>query len=67
MLALSQWSDHWNPAAAGPTALVVDRQSGQAVRALMTSRADVQPLKLGQIRIEPGPGLRRAVRRKHAG
>jgi DNA-binding HxlR family transcriptional regulator len=63
MLALSQWSDRWNPPEGGPVALVLDRHSGQPVRALMTSRADVQPLKLAQVRIEAGPGLRRSVTR----
>jgi DNA-binding HxlR family transcriptional regulator len=64
MLALSQWSDRWNPPDGGPLAQVLDRHSGRPVRALMTGRADVQPLKLSEIRIEPGPRLRRSGRRK---
>jgi DNA-binding HxlR family transcriptional regulator len=62
MLALSQWSDRWNPPAAGPVAMAVDLRTGHPVRALMTSRADVEPLKLAEIRIEPGPGVRARAR-----
>lgn len=64
LLALSQWSDRWNPPAAGPAARVLDRQTGHPVRALMTGRADVSPLSLAEIRIELGSGVRRVPARK---
>src|SRR4051794_39634114 len=46
MLALSQWSDHWDLPKAGPAARVVDRGSKRAVRVVMTSRSDVAGLTM---------------------
>src|SRR5262249_39382331 len=59
MLALSQWSDRWDPPAAGPAARVVDKATKRAVNVMMTSRADVRGLTLSDILIRPGPGARR--------
>jgi DNA-binding HxlR family transcriptional regulator len=63
MLALSQWSDRWNPPPAGPAVRVLDRSAGDPVRALMTSRADVAAMSLSDVRIELGTGIRRRLPR----
>jgi DNA-binding HxlR family transcriptional regulator len=63
MLALSQWSDRWNPPASGPAAAVLDR-AGHPVRVVMTGRADVVALSLEEVRIVPGASVRRASHRK---
>ena len=62
ILALSQWSERWRPQAQGPVASVTHRGSGRAVRVVMTSDPDAEGLTLGDIRIAPGPGAKRAPR-----
>ena len=56
LLAISQWSERWMPPPAGPVAHVRERVSGQPVRVVMTSEAEVRPLTLGELDITPGPG-----------
>src|SRR5215470_14286335 len=59
MLALSQWSDRWDPPTAGPAARVTDKQTRRAVKVVMTSRSDVRGLALSDLLLRPGPGSRR--------
>ena len=59
ILALSQWSDRWAPAAEGPASRVVDKDTHRAVSVVMTSQPDVQALTMDDIRIRLGPGAKR--------
>jgi DNA-binding HxlR family transcriptional regulator len=56
LLALSQWSDRWDPPKAGPAALVTDRETRRAVSVVITSRADIRGLTIDDLSIRPGPG-----------
>jgi DNA-binding PadR family transcriptional regulator len=56
LLALSQWSDRWDPPKAGPAARVTDRETKRAVSVVMTSRADIRGLTIDDLSIRPGPG-----------
>jgi len=61
LLALSQWSERWDPPPAGPIALVSDRRSGLPVTAILSSDPQAQPLSLSDILIAPGPGAVRLL------
>jgi DNA-binding HxlR family transcriptional regulator len=56
LLALSQWSDRWDPPKAGPAARVTDRATKRAVSVVITSRADIRGLTMDELSIRPGPG-----------
>jgi len=58
LLALSQWSDRWDPPKEGPAARVTDREARRAVRVVMTSRADIRGLTIEDLSIRPGPGAK---------
>ncbi len=57
--ALSQWGDRWMPAGDGPAAKVTDRESGRAVKVVLTSEPRVKSLSMRDLEIAPGPGARR--------
>jgi DNA-binding HxlR family transcriptional regulator len=59
LLALSQWSDRWDPPPGGPVAVVTARGSGRPVRAVMTDEAQVRALPMADLSLRLGPGARR--------
>jgi len=59
IVALSQWSERWDPPPDGPVAQVRARKSSRAVRAILTSDATVEALSLREVEITPGPGAKR--------
>ena len=56
LMALSQWSERWDPAPDGPVAKVVDRRNGRPVTVIMSSEVQAEPLTLPDLEITPGPG-----------
>lgn len=61
LMALSQWSEHWDPPPEGPVARVTSRRSGQPVRVIL-SAGKSEGLSLSELEIAPGPGARRLSR-----
>ena len=59
LLAISQWSDRWDPPPEGPAAVVHTRETGRPVLVVMTSTADVESLGRRDVEILPGPSARR--------
>jgi DNA-binding HxlR family transcriptional regulator len=59
LLALSQWSERWEPPPAGPVAIITAKPSGRAVRALITDDPAVDSLGMADLDIAPGPGAPR--------
>ena len=63
LMALSQWSERWDPAPDGPVADVTDRRSGRRARVIISADARAKPLSLSELDIAPGPGARRIKRK----
>jgi DNA-binding HxlR family transcriptional regulator len=59
IVALSQWSERWDPPPDGPVARLLARKSGRAVRAILTGDPAVETLSLREVEIVPGPGAKR--------
>ena len=62
LLALSQWSDRWEPPPDGPVAAVTSRASGRPVALVMVDDRGSGPLTMNEIRVLPGPGAKRLRR-----
>jgi DNA-binding HxlR family transcriptional regulator len=58
LMALSQWSERWDPPTEGPVARVTSRRSGRPVRVIL-SAGKSDGLSLSELEIAPGPGARR--------
>ncbi len=62
LMALSQWSERWDPSPEGPVAQVTHRRSGKPVRVIISADSKKEGLSLGDLEIKPGPGARRISR-----
>jgi DNA-binding HxlR family transcriptional regulator len=58
LLAISQWSERWDPPSHGAVARVTDRVTGARVVVVMTSDGDARALSRADVEIRPGPGAR---------
>ena len=58
LMALSHWSERWDPPPDGPVARVTSRRSGQPVRVIL-SAGKSEGLSLSDIEIAIGHGARR--------
>jgi DNA-binding HxlR family transcriptional regulator len=61
LMALSQWSERWDPPPAGPVARVTSRRTGKPVRVIL-SESKSAGLSLSELEIGVGPGARRLSR-----
>jgi|SRR5689334_3594530 len=61
LMALSHWSERWDPPPDGPMARVTSRRSGEPVRVIL-SAGKSDGLSLSDIEIGLGPGARRLSR-----
>jgi DNA-binding HxlR family transcriptional regulator len=59
MLALSQWSERWDPPPDGAVAVVAEKSSGRPVRAIMTADPRAVGLAMEDLRLTLGPGAKR--------
>jgi DNA-binding HxlR family transcriptional regulator len=59
LMALSQWSERWDPAPEGPVAKVTQRRTGRRARVIISADDRGRPLSLSDLAIAPGPGARR--------
>jgi len=62
LMALSQWSERWDPAPEGPVARVTHRRSGRPVRVILSADQKNIGLSLSDLEIAAGPGARRLQR-----
>ena len=58
LLVLISWGDRWRAGKAGLPMLIRHRNCGQTVSAEVTCSCCGEPLKAGDVRLEPGPGFR---------
>ena len=66
ILALTQWSDRWDPPPDGPAVIVRDRHTGRPVTVVMTS-TDTPTLTRSDLDVRPGPSARRTDLRSARG
>jgi DNA-binding HxlR family transcriptional regulator len=58
LMALSQWSERWDPPPEGPVAKVTQRRSGRPVRVILSANQKDAGLGLSDLDIAAGPGAR---------
>lgn len=63
-LAIRDWGARHFSGPEGPPTLMVDRTTGEPVRAPTPTRADGTPIGPDDVRILPGPGANNATRRR---
>jgi DNA-binding HxlR family transcriptional regulator len=59
LMALSQWSERWDPPAEGPVARVTHRRSGRPVQVILSADPQAKAISFPDLEIAPGPGARR--------
>jgi len=63
LMALSQWSERWDPPPEGPVAKVTHRLTGKPVRVILSANQKDTGLTLSDLNIAAGPGARRLKRK----
>ena len=63
-LAIRDWGARHFSGPEGPPTMMIDRGSGEPVRAPTPVRADGTPIGPDDVRIRPGPGANGAIRRR---
>lgn len=66
-LAIRDWGAQHFSGPEGPPTIMVDRATGDPVRASPPRRADGTPIGPEDVRILPGPGANNAIRRRFGG
>lgn len=63
-VALKAWADRWMTDDKGPLTLLQDRRTGREIAEPALARADGTPITLDDVRVLPGPGAGRFLRRR---
>ncbi|MDJ0752273.1 MAG: helix-turn-helix domain-containing protein [Ardenticatenaceae bacterium] len=61
IMTLVQWGDKWMAGDDGPPLNYVDRQTGEPLRPILVDQNSGRPIDIHQVKIEPGPGLDKAL------
>jgi DNA-binding HxlR family transcriptional regulator len=56
LIAITAWGDRWTAGDAGPPVLLRHHACGQWTRGELTCAACGEPLRAGEVDVEPGPG-----------
>ncbi|WP_454752470.1 winged helix-turn-helix transcriptional regulator [Cupriavidus necator] len=63
-VALKAWADCWMTDEKGPLTVLQDRRTGKEIAAAKLMRADGSQITLDEVRVLPGPGAGRFLRRR---
>ncbi|MGO4326991.1 winged helix-turn-helix transcriptional regulator [Cupriavidus sp. 2TAF22] len=63
-VALKAWADRWMNDERGPMTLLLDKHTGEEIKAHALTRADGRALTLDDLRVAPGPAANGYLRRR---